>query len=72
LEIINSSGKCLGRLSKEGADKWRGQLDHIQEVRVLAMLRRNRDDPDEGFQKRIRSDNWELPLLEVVYSADGK
>jgi len=69
LEINNSSGKCLARLSKEGADKWRDHLDHILEVRVLAMLRRNRDDSDEDFQKRIKTDNWELPVLEVVRSA---
>jgi hypothetical protein len=32
----------------------------------VAILRRNRDDPDENFQKKIRADNWELPVLEVV------
>ena len=42
------------------------RLDQILEVRVLAMLQRNRDDPDEDFQKRINADNWELPILEVV------
>ena len=69
LEIHDSSGKCLARLSNEGANKWRERLDHILEVRVVAMLRRNRDDPDEDFQKRIRTDNWELPVLEVVRPA---
>ena len=66
LEIHDRSGKCLARLSNEGANKWRERLDHILEVRVVAMLRRNRDDPDENFQKWIKMDNWELPVLEVV------
>jgi hypothetical protein len=35
------------------------------------MLRRNRDDPDEKFQKKIKADNWEFPVLEVVYPASG-
>jgi len=69
LEIHDRSGKCLARLSNEGANKWRERLDHILEVRVVAMLRRNRDDPDENFQKKIRADNWELPVLEVVNPA---
>jgi len=68
LEIHDRRGKCLARLSNEGANKWRERLDHILEVRVVAMLRRNRDDPDENFQKRIKADEWELPILEVVYS----
>ena len=56
----------MARLSNEGANKWRERLDHILEVRVVAMLRRNRDDPDENFRKMIRAENWELPVLEVV------
>jgi len=35
------------------------------------MLRRHRDDPDENFQKKIRADNWELPVLEVVSPASA-
>ena len=53
-------------LSSEGGNKWQKRLNLILEVRVVAMLRRNRDDPDENFQKKIKADNWELPVLEVV------
>jgi hypothetical protein len=35
----------------------------------VAVLRRNLDDPDENFQKKIRAENWELPVLEVVIPA---
>jgi ATP-dependent DNA helicase RecQ len=71
VEIRNQDGKILGRLSKEGADKWRDRLDHILAVRVFAMLQRNRDDPDEPFHKRIKTDQWEIPVLEIVYTADA-
>jgi len=71
IEIHDRDGKCLARLSNEGANKWQKRLDHILEVRVVAMLRRHRDDPDENFQKKIRADNWELPVLEVVIPASA-
>lgn len=66
IEIQNDKGVCLARLSKQGVEKWMHRLDQILEVRVLAILQRNRDDPDAVFQKRINADNWELPVLEVV------
>jgi len=66
IEIQNDKGVCLARLSKQGVEKWMNRLDQILEVRVLAMLQRNRDDPEEDFQKRINTDNWEIPVLEVI------
>jgi len=68
IEIQNIDGCCVARLSKEGAYKWAQRLDQICEVRVVALLRRDRDDPNEGFQNRIKVDQWELPVLEAVYS----
>jgi ATP-dependent DNA helicase RecQ len=69
IEVQDRAGSCLARLSSEGADKWRKRLANILEVRVAAVLRRSRDDPDENFQKKIKADNWELPVLEVVCQA---
>ena len=66
IEIQNDKGVCLARLSKQGVEKWMNRLDYILEVSVLAILQRNRDDPDDVFQKRIKTDNWELPVLEVI------
>ena len=71
IEIRDDSGRCVSRLSSEGVDRWRNRLDQIIEVRVLAMLRRSPDDPDERFQEMIRADSWELPVLEVVSQAFG-
>ena len=66
--IHNCDGCCVAKLSKEGATKWSGRLGQIQELRVVALLRRDRDDPNEDFINRIKSDQWELPILEAVYS----
>jgi ATP-dependent DNA helicase RecQ len=68
IEILDGSGKCLARLSKEGADKWLGTLDQVSELRVIAMIQRTQDDPDLGFHNRIKASKWELPVLEAVLS----
>jgi ATP-dependent DNA helicase RecQ len=68
IEIHDMDGFCVGKLSKEGSEKWSQQLDRIVELRVIALLRRDRQDPDEGFRNRIKVDQWELPVLEAVYT----
>ena len=66
LEIQDTQGRCLACLSNEGANKWKDRIDRIIDIRVLAILQRTRDDPDEGFQQWINADQWELPVLEVI------
>ena len=68
IEIHNNDGCCVAKLSKEGVNKWSDRLDQICELRVIALLRRDRDDPKDAFQDRIKVDQWELPVLEAVYS----
>ncbi len=69
IEIHDSDGCCVAKLSNEGVNKWSQRLDQIQELRVVALLRRDRYDPNEEFINRIKSDHWELPILEAVYSS---
>ena len=66
IEIHDSDGFCVGKLSKEGVNKWSQRLDQISELRVVALLKRDRGDPSEGFQNRVKMDQWELPVLEAV------
>lgn len=68
IEIHDSEGCCVAKLSNEGVTKWTPKLGQIQELRVVALLRRDRDDPNEEFINRIKADQWELPILEAVYS----
>lgn len=70
LEIHNGDGGCVARLSKEGAAKWSQRLGQVRKLRVVALLRRGRDDSKEGFIGRIKTDIWELPILEAVYAPD--
>lgn len=68
IEIRDANGCCVGKLSKEGAKKWSKRLNQICELRVVALLKRDRDDPAEDYQNRIKVDQWELPVLEAVYT----
>ena len=68
IDVHDSDGCCVAKLSNEGATKWSPRLGQIQELRVVALLRRDRDDPNQEFINRIKSDQWELPIIEAVYS----
>ncbi len=69
IEICNGNGICLARLSQEGSKYWQNRLKNVLDVKVLAMYQRNREDAADGFQERIQTDSWELPILEVVHTA---
>jgi ATP-dependent DNA helicase RecQ len=68
IEIHDMDGCCVGKLSKDGAHKWSGRLDRIGELRIVALIQRDRRDPLKGFQDRINTDRWEVPVLEAVYT----
>lgn len=54
-------------LSKQAALLWSAKLNAIESVTVLAMIRRYRDDNEEGYQSRCKTEQWELPLVEIVF-----
>ena len=64
--IHDRTNFCLGRLSAGAAQRWQPRLDAIASVRVLAILTRDRLDPDDSYRERIKTQRWELPVLEVV------
>ena len=66
IEIHDQEGRLWACLTKEGARRGKDRLDRIVDARALTMLQRTRDDPGEGFQGRIHSDAWELPMIEVL------
>jgi ATP-dependent DNA helicase RecQ len=69
IKVLDSKNICIAQLSEKGAQRWRGRLDSISEIRVVAMLERGREDPEGGFLNRIKAQRWELPVLEVVNRA---
>jgi ATP-dependent DNA helicase RecQ len=67
IKICDQEGFCVGRLSQSASNRWKDKLDIISEVRVVAMIGRDRLDPQGGFRDRIRAEKWEAPVLEIVF-----
>jgi hypothetical protein len=38
----------------------------------VAVLKRNENDPKDDYKNRIRAKQWELPVLEAVYTPGEK
>ncbi len=63
--VHDSRGRQLARLSVGAACYWLPQLRQVDEVRVLGIWERVRDDSRPGFCDDLRCDRWEVPILEV-------
>ncbi len=57
----------IARLSQHAVTAWRDHFSGIESATVIAMVRRYRDDADESYRQQCRADQWEIPLLELVY-----
>jgi hypothetical protein len=57
---------CVCRLANKNTDQWRQHIKDIHKVRVLSVLVRGKNDSDVSFDKWLKTDSWELPILEVV------
>jgi len=68
--VLKDQDRVVAVLSKQGAQFWSAKINAIESVTVLAMIRRYRDDSEEGYQSRCKVEQWELPLVEVVFG-DG-
>ncbi len=67
LDLCDSSGTCIARLSRKAEAAWADCVAAIREIRVLALVRR-RADQDEETERRERYEvpEWEVPVVEVV------
>jgi ATP-dependent DNA helicase RecQ len=66
--LCDDAGIGVARLSRRGSADWRPRLAQIEAVRVVAMVRRWREDGDPAFRERCRAGIWEVPLVEVRVS----
>ena len=68
LELRNTSGATVGRLSKRAQGKWSSRLNAIKEVRLLAVIQRTAEqEPDPARRERLLVQTWEVPLVEIVF-----
>lgn len=72
VELINQEGVVLARLSQKARAVWTPRLASISEVRVVALVRRYRDElTDTRLQATCHGESWQVPLVELVCSEDG-
>jgi ATP-dependent DNA helicase RecQ len=70
LVIVTKNGGKVAVLSKSAQNVWRPRLTKIESAPVLAMVERQREDTsDEVYKEKLRNENWEIPLIEVVWSS---
>jgi ATP-dependent DNA helicase RecQ len=70
LLLLDRADNPVIRLSKRAVGEWLPRLDQMKEIRVVAMLRRNREDGDPKYRDILQSETWEVPLVEVVWYED--
>jgi ATP-dependent DNA helicase RecQ len=69
--LVAPTGAVVAQLSAGAADRWRGSLAAIEQVRVVCLIVRRRSDCKEPeYAERLRVDRWEVPVCELVVSAD--
>jgi len=55
-------------LSQSATTQWRDLLPQIESVRLLALCTRRREDVDDPqLRDRLRTDQWEIPIVEVAW-----
>jgi ATP-dependent DNA helicase RecQ len=68
LELFNSEDTAVARLSRLAKERWWEQVEAVESVRVVAMVRRYREAiTDQGFKKICHGDVWEFPIVELCY-----
>jgi len=66
--VLKDQDKIVAALSKYAAEFWSPRISVVESVTVLAMIRRYRNDSEESYQSRCKVEQWELPLVEVVFN----
>ncbi|MCK9293883.1 MAG: RecQ family ATP-dependent DNA helicase [Desulfobulbaceae bacterium] len=64
-------GNLVARLSKAAGETWKNRLASIERITVLALVQRLREDSGEEYRPLCQVDQWEVPLAEITYRADG-
>jgi ATP-dependent DNA helicase RecQ len=66
IALCDKHGDPVARLSHKAAEHWRTRLDSIEKITVLAMVGRTSDDSGEEYRVMCQSEQWEVPVAEIV------
>ena len=67
IELHTENGNTIAQLSQTALKTWRGRLDCIERIKILAMVQRCVGDSGEEYRARCQCEQWEVPVAEVVY-----
>ncbi len=65
--VLQHEGVSVARLSQKGRREWADKLSSIETVKVIAMIKRGPDVNEESRLPRCRIEQWEIPMVELVY-----
>jgi len=66
--VVTKEQHTVAMLSKGAAVSWLPRLDKIESAAVVAMVNRQKEDStDLEYSAKIQCENWEIPLIEVVW-----
>jgi len=69
IKLLNHEKVPVACFSKAAASEWTERLGQVEEIRVVAMVKRYREDlVDTDFKPRCRGTSWEVPIVEMRYS----
>ncbi len=67
IELADPDGGDVAALSAEGRRRWADRLEHVEAVRVMAMVERRAESSEGEHRARLRSERWEVPVAEVIW-----
>ncbi|MGR9014270.1 MAG: UvrD-helicase domain-containing protein, partial [Gammaproteobacteria bacterium] len=68
--VLKDEGIIIAQLSARAARHWSVKIAAVESVTVLAIIKRYRDDSEESYQSRCKVEQWEMPLVEVVFDGN--
>ncbi|MFQ1934576.1 hypothetical protein ACK350_14015 [Aeromonas veronii] len=64
LHVYHRSHK-IARLSLQGEETWKFDVNTIREARVIALVERCKEQEKDEYQPKMRSERWEIPIIEL-------
>jgi ATP-dependent DNA helicase RecQ len=68
LILQTQSGFNVAHLSAKGRKRWESRLNQIQAIKVKAIVTRYKDEGEGQSKMPIRSESWEIPVVEIVWN----
>ncbi|MBP2296889.1 RecQ family ATP-dependent DNA helicase [Azospirillum rugosum] len=65
VSVLSADGTVIARLSEAASRHWSYLISAVEQVRMHAVVRRHRKDCTEAWRGQLKTESWELPVIEV-------